>query len=101
MIKLVEVKGELPPYLFIRGAHRIGDNAISGGGSADIWKGKIDGKTDLVALKVLRVFDRSQGGEAVLKVSRALSLYLMAFSRMSTVILAILQRSHDMEVVKP
>lgn len=103
MIKLVEARGEFPPYLFVRGVHRISDNAISGGGFADIYKGTIEGKSKsyLVAFKVLRIFDHSRGDEAVLKVCPASSLYLMTCLGLSTVDLAVLQRSHDMEDVQP
>ncbi len=63
----MEIRGELPPSLFVRGVYRSGDNPICGGGFADIYKGTIDGKAGFVALKVLRMFDRGRKGEAVLK----------------------------------
>lgn len=94
----MEQKGEFPPSLFISGVRRIGDNPVGGGGFADIWRGRIDGKAGIMALKVLRMHDRSRGGQASLKVCHTYLFCLMAWSR--TVMLAILQGSYDMEDVQ-
>lgn len=46
----------------------MGENAISGGGFADIWKGTIDGNPGVMALKVLRIFDCGGEDQAMLQV---------------------------------
>jgi len=55
--KLSEKSGQLPNSLFVDNIQRDGSNAVSGGGCADIWKGKH--YDQVVALKVLRVFTTS------------------------------------------
>ncbi|KAH8113199.1 kinase-like protein [Phellopilus nigrolimitatus] len=52
--KLVNATGFLPKYLFLPGVKRVGDNPVTGGGFADVWKGKMGERH--VALKVLRIF---------------------------------------------
>ena len=65
--RLVLKHGKFPSTLFVRGVERIGKNAVTGGGFADIWRGKIDNK--IVALKVLRIFDWSADQSKLFKVS--------------------------------
>lgn len=64
----MEARGELPPRLYVSGVRRIGDNPIGGGGFADIWQGRTNGKADIVALKVLRIFNHGGEDQAVLQV---------------------------------
>ncbi|KAF9071881.1 hypothetical protein BDP27DRAFT_1497696 [Rhodocollybia butyracea] len=44
----------LPPSLIIHDVEKEGTNAVAGGGFADIWRGKVKGRS--VCLKVLRLF---------------------------------------------
>ena len=45
----------------------LGNNAVTGGGFADIWKGNFKGKQ--VALKVLRIFGENENEKKHLRVS--------------------------------
>ncbi|TDL22521.1 kinase-like protein [Rickenella mellea] len=56
--KIIAKTGLLPQNLFVKGLSKIGDNPLVGGGFADVWKGEFHG--ELVALKVLRVFEHGQ-----------------------------------------
>ncbi|THU92124.1 kinase-like protein [Dendrothele bispora CBS 962.96] len=54
---LNKIHGVLPPSMIIHDVTREGSYAVTGGGFADIWKGRKNGK--LVCLKVLRFFTSS------------------------------------------
>ncbi|TDL20571.1 kinase-like protein [Rickenella mellea] len=51
---LVKHTNIFPEYLFVAKAKRAGKNPYSGGGFADVWRGKLKGKP--IAMKVLRMY---------------------------------------------
>ncbi|KAK0498050.1 kinase-like domain-containing protein, partial [Armillaria luteobubalina] len=61
---LCKARGAVPSSLFLRDVTKEGDNAIDGGGFADIWKGRFRGNQ--VCLKVLRVFGTDEQKAKVL-----------------------------------
>ncbi|TDL23525.1 kinase-like protein [Rickenella mellea] len=58
--------GNLPANIFVHDVQRISSRPLMGGGFADIWQGEFRGRP--VALKELRIFDRS--GDEFLKAQR-------------------------------
>ncbi|KAK0461544.1 kinase-like domain-containing protein [Armillaria novae-zelandiae] len=63
--KLCKARGAVPSSLFLQDVTKEGDNAIDGGGFADIWKGRF--RDTQVCLKVLRVFGTDEQKAKVLR----------------------------------
>ncbi|THU92109.1 hypothetical protein K435DRAFT_862759 [Dendrothele bispora CBS 962.96] len=61
---LSNIKGALFPSIFVHDVSREGSHVVTGGGFADIWKGRRNGQ--LVCLKVLRFFTSSPEDRAKL-----------------------------------
>lgn len=51
-----EIK-ELPTELELSGLEKDGEIGVDSGGFADIWRGKLPGSPDLVAIKAFRTYE--------------------------------------------
>lgn len=58
LIGIVKDSGQLPSSIIINDVTRCGFNPVSGGGFADVWKGRLGGI--VVAMKVLRIFGEGE-----------------------------------------
>jgi hypothetical protein len=66
--KIARETGALPSTFVLKGVARTSQHAVSGGGFADIYVGKLGGRE--VALKVLRVFLTPENRKRVFRVRR-------------------------------
>lgn len=55
--RLVEKTGVIPDCMALTGIRRQGEYPVGGGGFADVWQGLFG--SEVVALKVLRIFQRT------------------------------------------
>lgn len=55
--RLVEKTGVIPDCMALTGIRRQGEYPVGGGGFADVWQGLFE--SEVVALKVLRIFQRT------------------------------------------
>lgn len=91
---LVQHTGILPQYLFISNTKRQGANPLMGGGFADVWRGELN--QQLVALKVLRIFEQGERRRKILQVCSIFYGKLV----ISNVNPGFLQRGNDMEATQ-
>ncbi|KAK1216073.1 hypothetical protein PQX77_021304 [Marasmius sp. AFHP31] len=59
MLRLSKNSGLHPTCLFIQNVKRIGEYPIAAGGFGDVWKGTIGDSSELVCLKVVKVYLKS------------------------------------------
>ncbi|KAJ8083329.1 hypothetical protein PM082_009201 [Marasmius tenuissimus] len=59
MIRLSKTSGLHPTCLSIQNVKRIGDHPVAAGGFGDVWKGTIGDSGELVCLKVVKVYLKS------------------------------------------